>query len=166
LGLIIGLLGFGFFGALAASFIREFAATPGNDLPAIGFVLPALVRGVGAAILVFLLAKGGTAILTRGDASPNAYAIFVACFVAAVFSEDVWSWARTRQRRQLNENVPADVAKGSAEANKATPDATKPLADTATPAAGATTPPTDTARATTGTIAVSPPIDEQPKKSS
>jgi hypothetical protein len=103
LALIIGLLGFGFFGALAASFIREFAGTPRNELPAIGFILPALIRGVGAAILVFLLAKGGTAILTTGDASPNAYAIFFACFVAAVFSEDVWSWARSRQRRQFAE---------------------------------------------------------------
>jgi hypothetical protein len=103
LALIIGLLGFGFFGALAASFIREFAGMPSNELPAIGFILPALIRGVGAAILVFLLAKGGTAILTTGDASPNAYAIFFACFVAAVFSEDVWSWARSRQRRQFAE---------------------------------------------------------------
>lgn len=117
LALIIGLLGFGFFGALAASFIREFAGTPRNELPAIGFILPALIRGVGAAILVFLLAKGGTAILTTGDASPNAYAIFFACFVAAVFSEDVWSWARSRQRRQFaeekaeaepSENLPAE----------------------------------------------------------
>lgn len=57
LALIIGLLGFGFFGALAASFIREFAGTPRNELPAIGFILPALIRGVGAAILVFLLAR-------------------------------------------------------------------------------------------------------------
>jgi hypothetical protein len=104
LALIIGLLGFGFFGALAASFIREFAGTPGNALPAIGFILPALIRGIGAAILVFLLAKGGTAIFTRGDASPNAYAIFFACFVAAVYSEDVWSWARSRQRRQFTNN--------------------------------------------------------------
>jgi hypothetical protein len=101
LALIVGLLGFGFFGALAASFIREFAGTPGNQLPPVSFIIPALVRGVGAAILIFLLAKGGTAILTRGDATPNAYAIFFACFVAAVFSEDVWSWARTKQRDQL-----------------------------------------------------------------
>lgn len=106
LALIIGLLGFGFFGALAASFVKEFAGTPGNELPGISFILPALIRGIGAAILVFLLAKGGTAILTRGDASPNAYAIFFACFVAAVFSEDVWSWARTNQREKLGQVKP------------------------------------------------------------
>ena len=103
LALIIGLLGFGFFGALAASFIRELAGATENQLPSLGFLVPALIRGMGAAILVFLLAKGGTAILTRGDATPNAYAIFFACFVAAVFSDDVWLWARARQRSQFPE---------------------------------------------------------------
>jgi hypothetical protein len=103
LALIIGLLGFGFFGALAASFIRELAGATENQLPSLGFLVPALIRGMGAAILVFLLAKGGTAILTRGDATPNAYAIFFACFVAAVFSDDVWLWARARQRGQFPE---------------------------------------------------------------
>jgi len=101
LALIIGLLGFGFFGSLAAGFVREFRGTPGNELPPLGFIIPALVRGIGAAILVFLIAKGGMAIFTRGDATPNAYAIFFACFVGAVFSEDVWSWARARQKNQF-----------------------------------------------------------------
>ncbi len=63
--------------------------------------MPALIRGIGAAVLVFLLAKGGAAIFTKGDATPNAYAIFFACFVAAVFSDDVWLWARNRQRNEL-----------------------------------------------------------------
>jgi hypothetical protein len=101
LALIVGLLGFGFFGALATSFIREFRGTPGNELPPLGFIMPALIRGIGAAVLVFLLAKGGAAIFTKGDATPNAYAIFFACFVAAVFSDDVWLWARNRQRNEL-----------------------------------------------------------------
>ncbi|HVZ09926.1 hypothetical protein [Rhodopila sp.] len=105
LALIVGLLGFGFFGALATSFIREFKGTPGNQLPGVGFILPALVRGIGAAVLVFLAAKGGAAVLAKGEVSPNAYAIFFACFVAAVFSDDVWDWARTKsvaagERRQ------------------------------------------------------------------
>jgi hypothetical protein len=101
LALIVGLLGFGFFGALATSFIREFTGMPGKELPPIGLILRALIRGISAAILVFLLAKGGVAIFTKGDATPNAYAIFFACFVAAVFSEDVWLWARNRQRNDL-----------------------------------------------------------------
>ena len=66
LALIIGLLGFGFLGALAASFIKRVPVTARNELPAIDFIFPALIRGVGAAILVFLLAKGGTAILHEG----------------------------------------------------------------------------------------------------
>jgi hypothetical protein len=114
LTLIVGLLGFGFFGALAASFIREFKATPGNTLPPMGFIVPALIRGIGAAILVFLLAKGGMAILTKGDATPNAYAIFFACFVAAVFSDDIWLWARNRQRREFGGGDDAANGQGGA----------------------------------------------------
>jgi hypothetical protein len=123
LALIIGLLGFGFFGALAASFIRELAGATENQLPSLGFLVPALIRGMGAAILVFLLAKGGTAILTRGDATPNAYAIFFACFVAAVFSDDVWLWARARQRSQFPEvaDEKSNVARQSRRKNTKSP---------------------------------------------
>jgi hypothetical protein len=117
LALIVGLLGFGFFGALATSFIREFRGTPGNELPPIGFIMPALIRGIGAAVLVFLLAKGGAAIFTKGDATPNAYAIFFACFVAAVFSEDVWLWARNRQRNELGGKGGAQQADDASKAN-------------------------------------------------
>ncbi|TCL69828.1 hypothetical protein [Rhizobium sp. BK251] len=109
LALITGLLGFGFFGALATSFIKEFAGTPGPEFPKLGFIVPAFIRGISAAVLVFLLAKGGTAVLTTDDVTLNAYAIFFACFVAAVFSEDVWDWARKKQAERLgNGNEPAD----------------------------------------------------------
>jgi hypothetical protein len=125
LALIVGLLGFGFFGALATSFIREFRGTPGNELPSISFIMPALIRGIGAAVLVFLLAKGGAAIFTKGDATPNAYAIFFACFVAAVFSDDVWLWARNRQRNELggsgNAQQGDDASKAGHKATHATP---------------------------------------------
>jgi hypothetical protein len=147
LALIIGLLGFGFFGALAASFIREFAGTKGYELPSIGFIVPALIRGVGAAILVFLLAKGGTAIFTRGDATPNAYAIFFACFVAAVFSEDVWAWARSRQRTQLPPQDAGPDKPPEPDAKAPTPVASPPPAanrsETRNPAMPLTTPAAD-----------------------
>jgi hypothetical protein len=96
LALITGLLGFGFFGALAASFIRQTAAQPGQVLPPAGWILPALIRGVAAAVLVFLAVVGGLAVFTQAgpEPAPNPYAVFFACFIAAVFSEDVWKWAR------------------------------------------------------------------------
>ena len=44
---------------------------------------------------------GGIAVFTRSDPEPNPYAVFLACFIASVFSEDVWEWARRRQNDQL-----------------------------------------------------------------
>jgi hypothetical protein len=102
LALIPGLLGFGFFGALARAFIQEFAAASGNELPAASFIVRALVSGVAAAVLVFLAVVGGIAMFTQSgpDPHPNPYDVFLACFIAAVFSEDVWKWARQRQQEQ------------------------------------------------------------------
>lgn len=103
LALITGLLGFGFFGALAASFIRQAAATPGQSLPPPGWIIPALIRGVAAAVLVFLAVVGGLAVFTQAgpEPSPNPYAVFFTCFIAAVFSEDVWLWARRQQSGKM-----------------------------------------------------------------
>jgi hypothetical protein len=105
LALITGLLGFGFFGALGASFIRESSLTPDKALPPSGWIMPALVRGVAAATLVFLGAVGGFAAFTgsSSEPNPNPYAVFFTCFIAAVFSENVWDWAKRRQERQLSE---------------------------------------------------------------
>ena len=52
LALIVGLLGFGFFGALASSFIRR--AQTKEALLDTALIVPALIRGVAAAILDFL----------------------------------------------------------------------------------------------------------------
>lgn len=103
LALIVGLLGFGFFGAISTSFIREFASTAGNTLPPSGWIVPALIRGIAAAMLVFLVVVGGIAVFAQSNPQPkpNAYAVFLACFIAAVFSEDVWEWARRRQSEQF-----------------------------------------------------------------
>jgi len=98
LALITGLLGFGFFGALAASFIRQVSLTQGRVLPTAGWILPALISGVAAATLVFLAAVGGIPPFTQ---NPNPYAVFLTCFIAAVFSEHVWEWARRRQEVQM-----------------------------------------------------------------
>jgi hypothetical protein len=108
LALIVGLLGFGFFGALATSFIRQArSTTPFADT---ALIVPALVRGVAAAILIFLAVVGGLAVFTRSDPEPNAYAVFLACFIAAVFSEDVWEWAQRRQHQQLGNDARSEQA--------------------------------------------------------
>ena len=103
LALITGLLAFGIFGALAASFIRQTAAAPGQTLPTSGWIVPALIRGVAAAVLVFLAVVGGLSVFTQAgpEPRPNPYAVFFTCFIAAVFSEDVWLWARRQQGDRL-----------------------------------------------------------------
>lgn len=112
LALITGMIGFGLFGALSASFIRGasidergFPRVPSNSELA-GVV----IRGVSATILTFLVVVGGLAVFSKGDLEPNAYAVFFACFVAAVFSEDVWNWAREQQRRRLAQTQENDAS--------------------------------------------------------
>ena len=80
--LIIGLLGFGLFGALAAPAIRQSAR------PRVGrqTVNAAFVRGISAALLMYLAVVGGLAVFAR-NASPNPYSVYFACLVASIFSE-------------------------------------------------------------------------------
>jgi hypothetical protein len=87
IALITGLIGFGLFGAVSAPFIRQSAASNGT----------VFIRGVGAAILIYMVVVGGLAIVTR-ESVPNPLAVFFACLIAAVYSDDVWRWARDRQR--------------------------------------------------------------------
>lgn len=93
LALITGMLGFGLFGAAISSFVRgqSFQQNIAN----------LIIRGLSAAIIVFLAVKGGLAIFTVGDQQPNAYVLFFACLVGAVFSEDVWKKARDQFGQNL-----------------------------------------------------------------
>lgn len=102
LALITGLLGFGFFGAISTTFIRQIAASGGGPIAASAWIVPALIRGVAAAMLVFLAVLGGISVFAESNPPVNAYAVFLACFIAAVFSEDVWEWARRRQQEQFD----------------------------------------------------------------
>jgi hypothetical protein len=98
IALIVGLLGFGLFGAIAAQFISPAASRSTKA----GVVF---VRGMAASVVVFLAIAGGLAVFTK-DAIPNPFAVYFACLVAAVFSEDVWIWARGRQKQILGRDAP------------------------------------------------------------
>jgi hypothetical protein len=91
LALIVGLVGFGLFGSLVSSFVR----TDLNSLEA-SDIFALVIRGVSAAIVVFLAAYGGIAIVAQTPSDPNPYVVFVTCLAGAVFGEDVWLWARHR----------------------------------------------------------------------
>ena len=88
------MLGFGLLGSASTSFIRHRLKDSRNyDLIAI------TVRGVSAAVVIFLGAQGGIAIFAADVATLNPYILFLTCLVGAVFSEDVWNIARNRIQR-------------------------------------------------------------------
>jgi hypothetical protein len=91
LALITGLIGFGLFGALVSAFVRT---PPGQQLQL--DIFSVVCRGVSAAIVVFLAAYGGIAIVSQTSSDPNPYLVFVTCLVGAVFGDDVWLWARKK----------------------------------------------------------------------
>jgi hypothetical protein len=95
LALITGLLGFGLLGSACSTFVRERVRQPSRgplvmDLPSV------VIRGLSAAIVVFLAVEGGLAIFASTGSEPNPYMLLLTCLVAAVFSEDVWKWAHDK----------------------------------------------------------------------
>jgi hypothetical protein len=128
LALITGMLGFGLLGSAIATFVRGGAERGQVSLAA--EVTSVLVRGLSAAVVVFLAVKGGLAIFSTGDSEPNAYVVFLTCLVGAVFSEDVWTWARSKFLENLSskasqakgEPTMAEAIEGASDANtKAAP---------------------------------------------
>jgi hypothetical protein len=85
LTLIVGLVGFGVFGAMFSSYIRGGRAS--QD------VFRDFVRGVASVILTYVLIIGGLTVVTK-EASPNPYALFAACFIASVFSKRIFQVAK------------------------------------------------------------------------
>lgn len=100
LTLITGMLGFGLLGSAIATFVR--GGTARGQVSLTAEVTSVLVRGLSAAVVVFLGVKGGLAIFSSGDNEPNAYVVFLTCLVGAVFSEDVWTWARKKFLENLD----------------------------------------------------------------
>ncbi len=89
---IIGLIGFGLLGAAGSTFIRERENHKKKGL--IDDLAGVIIKGFTAAIVVFLGVQGSLAVLTTKTGNLNAYALFFIAFVAAVFSEDAWKWAK------------------------------------------------------------------------
>jgi hypothetical protein len=120
LALITGMLGFGLFGAAISSFVAKGSELAVEVTPTGGFV-SLIVRGLSAAIIVFLAAKGGLAAVATGETSPNAYVLFFVCLVGAVFSERVWTWARKYLEVKFAEPTATPQAKPDAVKNPPQP---------------------------------------------
>lgn len=90
--LVVGLVGFGLLGALVGRFVRgEHRADTGP-----GEVAVVVFGGFVAALVVYLGAYGGIAVISESGGDPNAYVVFAACLIGAVYSSDVWERARER----------------------------------------------------------------------
>lgn len=96
----VGLLGFGLLGAAASSFIRDQRVRRASDrsesVPLVSDLSAVVVRGLVAAVVVFLAVKGGLSVFAVDSPDPNPYVLLLTCLVAAIFSEPVFEWARER----------------------------------------------------------------------
>ncbi|MCG2589126.1 hypothetical protein [Rhodohalobacter sulfatireducens] len=110
------MLGFGLLGAAISSFVREQVTRKDKDQnePLVKDLVGVLVRGLSAAVVIFLAVVGGLAIFTEGAQQPNAYVLFFTCLVGAVFSDDVWIWAR----KKLGDNLTGDKEEKETEKTK------------------------------------------------
>jgi hypothetical protein len=110
LALIAGLVGFGLLGALVSRFVRAPTDQP-TTLDFFGVVS----RGASAAVLVFLAAYGGLAIVSETTANPNPYVVFLTCLVGSVFADDVWSWGRAHMMDWIGsaQGKPPDAEKAT-----------------------------------------------------
>lgn len=97
LALIVGMIGFGLLGSAVSTFVREKRESRHNaDEPLVADLAGVILRGVCAAIVVFLAVKGGLTVFSGGEGEPDPYVLLLTCLVGAVFSERVWAWARER----------------------------------------------------------------------
>ncbi len=85
------MIGFGLLGATLSRIIRKSEKEEGQLTGLESFFIVA--GGVTAAFVVFL---GSYAMLGDQTSEPNPYVVFVTCLVGAVFSEDIWTWAREK----------------------------------------------------------------------
>jgi hypothetical protein len=108
--IIVGLVGFSLLGATVSRAVRTRQADP--NVPAARLSLDDLATviavGTTSAVVVFLAAYGGLAVLGGNTGDPNPYVLFATCLIGAVYSEDVWTWARTKglANQKMNSTPP------------------------------------------------------------
>jgi len=93
LALITGMLGFGILGSAVSTFVREQKqGSTGNVI--VKDVYGVAIRGVSAAVVVYLTVVGGLSVFASDVEKPNPYALFLTCLIGSVFSDRIWAWAQ------------------------------------------------------------------------
>jgi hypothetical protein len=116
--IIVGLVGFSLLGATVSRAVRTRQSDPNGSFTRLTLDDLVIVIAVGttAAVVVFLAAYGGLAVLGGNTGDPNPYVLFATCLIGAVYSEDVWTWARTKgvsDNQQSTENGKTSQTKGA-----------------------------------------------------
>lgn len=116
LALIVGMIGFGLLGSAVSTFVRESREHKRQaGEPLVEDLAGVILRGVSAAIVVFLAVKGGLTVFSVGEGDPNPYILLFTCLVGAVFSERVWAWAREKIVKPDDDGTNPKTESGKAE---------------------------------------------------
>lgn len=115
LAIITGLLGFALFGSVIGAFGKiNFKTLADDDKLTEGGIyydiIVYLVKGFSAALVAYLSIKGGLSLITTNNTDKvNPYLILFLCFISAVFSDNIWEWAKTKlvTGSSVNPNDPA-----------------------------------------------------------
>lgn len=98
LAILVGLIGFGLLGAVIGTFGRSSNApdlTTRTEI--INNIYTTIIKSFSASILTYLSIKGGISVLTsNAENYTNPYFVLFVCFIAAVYSEDIWLWAKAK----------------------------------------------------------------------
>jgi hypothetical protein len=113
--LLAGMLGFGLLGSGLSRIIRRrlahsvdgapaasFAWMPGSpdEQPLVDDVPSVVFSGLGATLVVYLAGVGGIGAITAQPPTLDPHVLMLSCFVASVFSEDVWRSAQKWMQKQ------------------------------------------------------------------
>ena len=141
LALITGLVGFGLLGSACSTFVRERvkkqqkeeeiagsenAAAKRQELASVSQpdgrlvhdLTGVIIRGLLAAVVVFLAVEGGLAIFASGGSEPNPYVLLLTCLIGAVFSERVWTWAEKQLTDKLGGKKTKEEDEAESQAKK------------------------------------------------
>jgi hypothetical protein len=98
LAVMLGLIGLGLLGAVIGTFSRYVSSKEENTRFTIANGLfSTIIKSFSASVISYLSIKGGLSIVSdNNDTNPNPYFILFVCFIAAVYSEEIWEWAKKR----------------------------------------------------------------------
>lgn len=91
---LIGLVGFGLIGSLISRYIDD--ARKILEETEFSGVLSTLIVAFSAALFVYTASFGGLNIVFASDGAPNPYIVLTSCFLAAIYADRIWLYAKDK----------------------------------------------------------------------